>query len=474
MALMSTLKILDIARIEKERKIPTPGEVMVKVGDVSAPDTIIAKTEFIRGNPYVIDLKSELKRPLDMDLVDSVLLKKEGDHVQTGEIVARYQKDFWSPVIEVKSPCDGFIEHISRLNGQIVIREDPRSARPLTIVAAASRLSVPARLLRMFTTVKEGEFVNEGQIIAAAPGVASVDFVYAPMSGVVEKICTLTGTITIARVIKHIEVLAHIPGVVKSIVPDYGAVVETVGAYIQGVFGIGYEAYGQLLLLSDGPREPILSERMDKEDVKGKVLVGGSYASDEVVRKAKEKGAAGLIIGGVDQKSLVSVLGKEMSAGITGYEESDFTIIMLEGFGELPMNEQAWDILSSREGKIACINGTTQIRAGVIRPEIVIPADDFEKLLSDPSIDQIPVVSASQYVESSSHVMFAEIEKGGRVRCIRPPYFGMWGFVEDISPMPEQVESEITTEVAVVRLDDGRLVKVPQANLEVFPNRSRE
>ena len=152
--------------------------------------------------------------------------------------------------------------------------------------------------------------------------------------------------------IKHIEVLAHIPGVVKSIVPDYGAVVETVGAYIQGVFGIGYEAYGQLLLLSDGPREPILSERMDKEDVKGKVLVGGSYASDEVVRKAKEKGAAGLIIGGVDQKSLVSVLGKEMSAGITGYEESDFTIIMLEGFGELPMNEQAWDILSSREGDV--------------------------------------------------------------------------------------------------------------------------
>ena len=66
-------------------------------------------------------------------------------------------------------------------------------------------------------TVKEGEFVNEGQIIAAAPGVASVDFVYAPMSGVVEKICTLTGTITIARVIKHIEVLAHIPGVVKSL-----------------------------------------------------------------------------------------------------------------------------------------------------------------------------------------------------------------------------------------------------------------
>ena len=95
MALMSTLKILDIARIEKERKIPTPGEVMVKVGDVSAPDTIIAKTEFIRGNPYVIDLKSELKRPLDMDLVDSVLLKKEGDHVQTGETVSYTHLDVY-------------------------------------------------------------------------------------------------------------------------------------------------------------------------------------------------------------------------------------------------------------------------------------------------------------------------------------------------------------------------------------------
>jgi len=468
-ALVSTLKVLDMARVEKERRIPTPGEVLVKIGDIVAPETVIAKTEFIRGNPYVIDLKSELKRPLDMDFVDSVLLKKEGDPVKTGEIIARYQKDFWSPVIEIKSPCDGFIEHISRLNGQIVIREDPRSARPLSIVAAASRLSIPPRLLRMFTTVKEGQFVNEGQIIAAAPGVASVDFVYAPMGGVVEKICTLTGTITIARVIKHIEVLAHVPGVVESIVPNYGAVVETVGAYIQGVFGIGYEASGELLLLCKGPSESLSSENIKTQEVKGKILVGGSFATEEAVREARERGAAGLIVGGINQKSLVSILGKEMSAGITGYEESDFTVVVLEGFGELPMNEEAWNILSRHQGKAACINGTTQIRAGVIRPEVVIPADDFERLLGDPSLKETPLVSSSQYIEPSPHVVFAEVEKGKRVRCIRPPYFGLWGVVEDISLMPEQVESEVTTEVALVKLDDGRLVKVPQANLEVFP-----
>ncbi|MGB4748531.1 MAG: hypothetical protein WBH67_03670 [Bacillota bacterium] len=470
MALFSTVKILEKTRIEKERRLPTPGEVIVEVGDVVQPDTVIANTEFIKGNPYVIDLRSELKRPIDMDLVDSILLKKEGDSVKAQEVIARYQKNFWSPIIEVKSPCDGVIEYISRVNGQIVIREDPRSAKPLSIVAAASRLDIPPRMLRMFTRVKEGDFVNEGQIIAAASGPTRVDFVYAPMSGVVEKICTMSGTITISRVIKHVEVMAYLMGVVKSIIPHYGAVVETVGSYIQGMFGIGYEVSGELMLLSDGPDQP-LSEEGINDDVRGKILVGGSFASLEAVEKAREKGAVGLIVGGMDQKSMVSVLGQEMRAGITGYEESDLTIILLEGFGEIPMSQDAWNILSKNDGKVASINGTTQIRAGVIRPEIIIAADDFDKALKDPSIEKLPFISKEEYVESLPPVVFAEVQKGVRVRCTRPPYFGMWGVVEDVSPTPEKLESEIVTEIVTVKLDDGRVVKVPEANLEVFPEK---
>ena len=74
---------------------------------------------------------------VDPDLVDSVLVKKPGDVVKAREVIARYQKSFWSELIEVKSPCDGIIEYISRTQGRIIIREDPRSAKPISIVAAA-------------------------------------------------------------------------------------------------------------------------------------------------------------------------------------------------------------------------------------------------------------------------------------------------------------------------------------------------
>ena len=53
-------------------------------------------------------------------------------------------------------------------------------------------------------------------------------------------------------------------------------------------------------------------------------------------------------------------------------------------------------------------------------------------------------------------------------------YFGLWGVVEDLPAAPMQVESEAYMEVAFVRLDDGRLVKVSEANLEVFRDSGAE
>ena len=155
MAVLSTLKVLEKAVIRKERKLPTPGEVLVSEGDAVTPDTLIAKAEYVRGNPHVIDLRSELRQPVDPELVDRVMIKRVGDIVKAREVIARYQKGFWSEVIEVTSPCDGVIEYISRTQGRVVIREDPRSTKPAAIVAAASRLNVRPAFLRLFTRVRK-------------------------------------------------------------------------------------------------------------------------------------------------------------------------------------------------------------------------------------------------------------------------------------------------------------------------------
>ncbi len=201
-AVMSNAKVLSGVRLQKVRTLSVPGDVLVKEGDLASPETVIAKTEFVRGNPRIVDLNSEFRHKLSPDEVAKTLKKSVGDKVTAGEPVAVFQKGYWSRVDEALAPCDGVIEYISRTQARIVIREDPRSAKPLCIVAAASRLDVWPWMIRMFTEVNEGDFVYEGQVLAAAANLTTMDYVYAPMAGVVEKICPKTGTITIAR--KHL------------------------------------------------------------------------------------------------------------------------------------------------------------------------------------------------------------------------------------------------------------------------------
>jgi len=58
---------------------------------------------------------------------------------------------------------------------------------------------------------------------------------------------------------------------------------------------------------------------------------------------------------------------------------------------------------------------------------------------------------------------------GDKVRCVREPYFGLWGTVEELPSELKVMESESPMEVAVVRLDgSGETVVIPEANLEVF------
>ena len=49
------------------------------------------------------------------------------------------------------------------------------------------------------------------------------------------------------------------------------------------------------------------------------------------------------------------------------------TVIVTEGFGDIAMAERTFDMLKDHAGDDASVNGATQIRAGVMRPEIIIP-----------------------------------------------------------------------------------------------------
>jgi len=117
-------------------------------------------------------------------------------------------------------------------------------------------------------------------------------------------------------------------------------------------------------------------------------------------------------VGGFDDEDLREFLGYDLGVAITGSEERGITLIVTEGFGQINMAERTFNLLKSKEGQSASINGATQIRAGVIRPEAVIPMPgDVKSYFRKEEVENIG------------------IQVGSPVRVIRQPYFGRLGKV---------------------------------------------
>jgi len=57
---------------------------------------------------------------------------------------------------------------------------------------------------------------------------------------------------------------------------------------------------------------------------------------------------------------------------------------------------------------------------------------------------------------------------GTPVRIIRQPYFGAIGKVVDLPVELQKVESESYVRVLNVELEDGRVVTIPRANVEII------
>ena len=298
--------------------------------------------------------------------------------------------------------------------------------------------------------VGEGDKVNKGQMIAETEGLFGFfkSNVKSPIDGTVESISDVTGQIVMREAPIPVEVDAYMSGVVKEIIPDEGVIVEADAAFIQGIFGIGGESRGTMEILVDNRAQELTTDLLN-ESHKGKIVVGGSFVSLETYKKALSLQIAGIVVGGFNYYDLEEILGYTLGVAITGSEDLVTSLIVTEGFGNIRMGSRTFDLLNKENGKFVSINGATQIRAGVIRPEIVIPLQESE----------IPETSVYQSDDRG-------IGEGSLVRIIRAPYFGKMGEVVSLPPELQQMESETMVRVAEVKIDSG-VLNIPRANLEM-------
>jgi hypothetical protein len=329
---------------------------------------------------------------------------------------------------------------------------------PVTTVRVAERLGVEPRELPKYLLKQVGDKVQVGEIIAERKSFFGLftSRVTSPITGTIDFISEATGNIGIRHLPTPVEVTAYLRGLVVDVLPEEGAVVATRGVFVQGIFGLSGERHGQIALLADSPDE-VVSDTKVSDEHKGKVLIAGALAHWRLMEAAKQVGAVALVTGGVLDTDIKKLLGYDIGVAITGHEPLPFTLIVTEGFGEIAMAKRTFELLASQEGREASVNGATQIRAGVIRPEVVVPKDGALTLedLEEPK---------------ESEFAAGELNIGTPIRLIRAPYFGALGRVVALPPEPQEIETETKTRVLEAELVTGERVIVPRANVEIFPH----
>ena len=365
------LRITAHAVVRRERRLPIQGQVLVHVGDAVAPQDVVAHTE-LPGNVQAVNLASRLG--VEPSQVPQALARPLGAEVRRDEELATASGLFGLGRRSVLSPCDGVLESVSPVTGQVLVREPP----------------IP------------------------------------------------------------VEVSAYVRGCVVKELPGEGVVVEARGALLQGIFGVGGETWGALALAVDSPEAELTAGRLRGEH-RGHVVVGGACASYDALARARELGVAAVVVGGIDDVVLRQLLGRDLGVAITGTEDLGLSLVLTEGFGRLPMSDRAWSLLAARSGRLASVSGATQIRAGVVRPEVLIPEGQGAG----------PATAPEEEVGTG-------LDVGSAVRLIRAPGFGRIGRVVELPREPRRLETEALVRVVLVTFPgEAAPVAVPRANVEL-------
>ena len=351
-------------------------------------------------------------------------------------------------------------ERILPLKGDVLVKEGD-SLNPDTIVASTNLpgnvqmlkvsniLNIDPKDVVEALKVKEGQDIKKGDLIAETSGIFGMfkSSVESPVDGTIESISQSTGRVVLREAPIPVEVDAYVRGKVDEVVENEGIVLSSNAAFIQGIFGIAGEKRGDLVLVSSSPSEELKADQITS-DMKGKILIGGSFLSLEAYKKALSMNVAGIVVGGFNYYDLKAILGYNLGVAITGTEKLSTALIVTEGYGSIPMSEATHALLKDNVGNAASINGATQIRAGVIRPEIVIPLEN------------------SNTDNDSESKMPEGIQEGSTVRVIRSPNFGKIGKVTSLPSELNKMESETMVRVAEINIDGSNFL-IPRANLEM-------
>tara|TARA_Y100000590_G_scaffold426412_1_gene535473 strand:+ start:166 stop:1272 length:1107 start_codon:yes stop_codon:yes gene_type:complete len=312
------------------------------------------------------------------------------------------------------------------------------------MVNVANQLNIDPEETSSTMIVSIGDDIKKGQVIAKSKGLFGFfqSETKSPLDGKVGNVSNVTGQVIISEPPFPIKIDAYISGKVSNVFDKEGVEISARGTFIQGIIGVGGEKKGTLKIIEN-------NNCNFNEKHKDCIIVLDRYLSHETYIKAFNAGIKGIVCGGIDYMSLSKILGYPLGVAITGMEEVT-TVVVTEGFGDLEMADNTLDLLKKYNNQFCSINGATQIRAGVLRPEIFISSKD--------NIDVAENFNEEDLI----------ISVGSQVRIIREPHFGKIGKVSELPSDLVQIDTETMSRVAKIIFDKGESAIIPRANLEVI------
>ena len=191
----------------------------------------------------------------------------------------------------------------------------------------------------------------------------------------------------------------------------------------------------RMVSLLDKPDDVLSAERLDVS-LRGSVILGGQVRDLETLRAAAELPVRGLIVSSLPSQLIGSAY------------QMRYPIIVLDGFGSMPMNSAAFKLLTTNNKRDVTVNAEHFDRYLGNRPEVIIP---------------LPVPSGEPD-EPKDFAIFAE---GQMVRLRRAPNAGMIGTLSNLRSGLSELPSGLRAPAADVKLENGEIVLVPLINLEV-------
>jgi hypothetical protein len=296
---------------------------------------------------------------------------------------------------------------------------------------ASRALGVPPERVEKMIQRSPGEMVEEGAILAGRRGFASRQL-RAPSAG---QIAAISGGQILLQVSDESTLLhARVPGHVLDIEPGRSITIECVCAWVQGVWGNGRFGEGILQMVADSTLHQLTADQIDMS-LRGSILIAGHCSQRQALELAAQVPIRGLILG-----SLATRL-------IPLAEKVSFPIVLIEGFGEIPINADAYQLFTNHNGASAALNAQRPAPYEGERPEVIIPLEDAGR--------------------PPQPVAVQSFRLGLNVRVLAGKYKGALGEITELLPSM-MFESGLRAPAAEVGLAAGGRVRVPLANLELL------